>query len=118
MSRSSGMSHRGLIGPGYFRHQNDFSFLGFLPIRRKYGFFLLTGHIPMVAKVMALQHIRETAMDKLRDDLADVREVVLRDFADFFQGFPPGAQAEDSQFGFDFLVAILFPRGFNFRLLF
>ena len=57
-------------------------------------------------------------MDKLRDDLADVREVVFRDFADFFQGFPPGAQAEDSQFGFDLLVAILFPRGFDFRLLF
>lgn len=71
----------------------------------------------MVAKVMALQHIREASMDKLRDDLADVREVVFRDFADFFQGFPFGTQAKDSQFGFDLLVPVLFSAQLRFLLV-
>ncbi|RKJ78459.1 hypothetical protein [Pyramidobacter sp. CG50-2] len=47
-------------------------------------------------------------MDKLRDDLADVREVAFRDFADFFQSLALGVQAEESQPGFDCLVPIFF----------
>lgn len=72
----------------------------------------------MVAKVMALQHIREASMDKLRDDLADVREVVFRDFADFLQTFPFGAQAENFQFHLDPFVPVLLARQFDLGLLF